>query len=151
MPPSSSPFGLLGLNESDWNWIVLRPSLIGVIVCGIPLSNRWQSVRSGAASGTAPWPGVYTNRRGEQAADLFCGLRTSIRTTPPSDPTNAMPGSTGSKTTACWSGWIPRVNENDGADPTVADMSCQVTSAAETPPFVDLTTARPFERGGAPL
>ena len=56
VPPSSSPVGFAGLNDSDWNWIVFSPSFSGVIAVGIPLSSRWQSSRSAGASGSAPWP-----------------------------------------------------------------------------------------------
>ena len=37
VPPSSSPVGFAGLNDSDWNWIVFSPSFSGVIAVGIPL------------------------------------------------------------------------------------------------------------------
>ena len=111
VPPSSSPVGLAGLNDSDWNWIVFSPSLSGVIA---------RRDRRSAAAGSRPGrPARAARRRGRcrsrasasrRPRTRCAGCARRSRTTPPSEPTNAMPGSAGSNTTACWSGWMPCVN-----------------------------------------
>src|SRR5690349_9351834 len=109
------PRGFAQLNDSDWNWIVFRPALIGEIVDGIAESSRWQSARSSGPS-----------ERVAQAADLLAGVRTSTRATPPSEPTKAIPGFDEANTIACSSGCRPLVKAYAGAAPSVAVMSAQV-------------------------
>src|SRR3954471_11225662 len=148
VPPSRSPVGFDGLADNDWNWIVLSPSLIGVIVCGIARSSRWQSGRSAGDRGLAE-PCGY--RGPAHAADGLTGVRMSTRAPPPSEPTNAIRGSAESKTTACSSGWRPLVTVYVGAAPRVAVASAHVTSSATgAAALVERMTARPLDRGGRP-
>src|SRR3954451_19661616 len=79
VPPSRSPVGFAGLNDSDWNWMVFSPSLIGSIADGMPLRSGGQTSRSSAQSGLPP------NLRVLHAADLATVVETLMRTTPPSE------------------------------------------------------------------
>ena len=70
----------------------------------------------------------------------------SVRTTPPSEPTNAIFELRGSKTIACWSGCICSYWCLPGwSAPSVS----AVMSVQDTPAFVERMTARPLERHGA--
>src|ERR1700737_1844450 len=97
VPPITSLRGLCGLIETCWYWSVARPAFRLKIRVGIALSHIWQSARS------VP---VFFRLGSLQVLEVSAKWPL-VRTTPPSDPRNAISGFDDANTIACWSGCIP--------------------------------------------
>src|ERR1700687_5956420 len=131
VPPITSVRGLCGLMETCWYWSVARPAFKLKIWVGIAFNHIRQSARS------VP---VFFRLRSVHVLDVSanCPL---VRTTPPSDPRNAISGFDDANTIACWSGCIP----------SGGDCVSFVISVKLSPPLTERWMVRPFDGLGAPM
>ncbi len=132
VPPMTSPYGRLRLIDTDCSCRVLSPVLSESMRCGTDASVIRQNAKSAAAVGSLNVRAPHTASPGLPSTNV-----PFVRTTPPSEPTNASAGLLGLSTRACWSGCIP----------SFGFCTSLVMSVNDTPASVDRTTARPFERG----
>src|ERR1700730_724547 len=131
VPPITSWRGLLGLIDTCWYCSVARPAFKVKIRVGMAFSHIWQSTRFAPAFfrlGSVQVPEVSANRP-------------LVRTTPPSEPTNAMSGFEEANTMACWSGCMP----------SGGDWVSFVMSVKLSPPSTERWMVRPFDGLGAPM
>src|ERR1700724_3172233 len=131
VPPITSLRGLCGLIDTCWYCRVARPAFKLKIWVGIAFSHIWQSARSAPA---------FFRLGSEQLLEVSakCPL---VRTTPPSDPRNAMSGFDEANTIACWSGCMP----------SGGDCVSLVISVKLAPPSTERWMVRPFDGLGAPM
>src|ERR1700682_2853017 len=117
--------------DTCWYCSVARPAFKLKIRVGIAFNHIWQSMRS--------VPAFF--RLGSLQVLEVSANWPLVRTTPPSDPRNAISGFDDANTIECWSGCMP-----SGGDWVFFVMSVKLS-----PPATERGRVRPFDGLGAPI